>query len=87
MGNTCHCVNEKERQMESDLAAGKNDHRMKQEQDYVRDDESNVGDEGFEQEFDREDPELQNAALKIQVQNSDLPCSVNVFETQGIFGA
>lgn len=76
MGNTCHCVNEKERQLESDLAAGKNDHRMKQEQDYDRDDESNVGDEGFEQEFNVEDVEMQNAALKIQV--SILQCGQNL---------
>lgn len=65
MGNTCHCVNKEDNKIETNLAATKNDHRTKQKANNARDDESEVGDEGFEQEFDANDPDMQNAALKI----------------------
>ena len=64
MGNTCHCIEDKDKQREMSLA---NDSKYKHGK-YGRDhdDESNVGDDALEQEFNRNDPEMNAAASKIQ---------------------
>jgi len=68
MGNTCHCVEEKDPQKEQNLAnemkaMSKNAHGNH----HNGDDESNVGDDGVEQMFNADDPEVNEAATKIQV--------------------
>ena len=61
MGNTCHCVEAKDKQREMSLVNG---HNNKYGRDH--DDESNVGDDALEAEFNRNDPEMNAAASKIQ---------------------
>ena len=64
MGNACHCVNEKDGGNTMDLGKRAQEHKLKGD---VRDDESNVGDDAMEKEFPSNDPELNNAATKLQV--------------------
>ena len=47
-----------------DLGKRAQEHKLKGD---VRDDESNVGDDAMEKEFPSNDPELNNAATKLQV--------------------
>ena len=71
MGNACHCVNEKDQGNTMNLApvqVSEHNEKIKGKAlQEARDDESNVGDAALEAEFDPNDPEMQNAAIKLQV--------------------
>lgn len=54
MGNTCHCVEDRNKKNEMDLGDKKVSKNIAKDED----DESNVGPEGLEQEFNEEDEEL-----------------------------